>query len=110
MLPEWNAQAEFLLNQRDRFTQRQVRDEFSALCLDPRLLSPDISLEFDPARHGYLTPVADRRYSVIWYLTDERAVVHAVVPTTRFDKSMDDLKARVANAVRRESDGAVALE
>ena len=110
MLPEWNAQAEFLLNQRDRFTQRQVRDEFRTLCLDPRLLSSDISLEFDPAKKGYLTPVADRRYSVIWYLENERAVVHAVVPTTRFDRSMDDLKARVASAVQRESDGTVALD
>ena len=110
MLPEWAPKAEFLLRQRDRFTQQQVREEFARICSADASLLSSLSLEFDPDRKGYLTPVADRRYSVIWYLENATAVVRAVVPTTRFDTSTDDLKERVALAVHRESDGAVALD
>lgn len=107
MLPKWQETADFLLGQRDRFTQQKVREEFGEMCQTNNL--PSLSVMFDPVKHGYLTKVADRRYSVIWYLEDETPVVRAVVPTTRFDESMDDLKERVESSVQRESDGAVKL-
>lgn len=108
MEPVWKRKAEVLLGQRDRFTQRKVREEFQTICDQNDPLSS--SLSFDPAHDGYLTPVADDRYSVIWYLEDNVPAVEAVIPTTRFDKSMSDLKERVVKAVERESDGTVTLK
>lgn len=107
MEPVWKRKAEVLLGQRDRFTQSKVREEFGQRCRQNDLGS---SLAFDPDHDGYLTPVADDRYSVIWYLEDNVPAVEAVIPTTRFDKSMTDLKERVVKAVERESDGTVTLK
>ena len=108
MEPVWKRDAEVLLGQRDRFTQRRVREDFRDKCLSNDV--PDASLVFDPEHGGYLTPVADDRYSVIWYLEDNVPAVEAVIATTRFDQSMTDLKERVVKAVERESDGTVTLK
>jgi hypothetical protein len=102
----WEPFADRLLQQRDRFTEKAIRGEFEAAAQQPESLARP-SIEFDETRKGYLTPVADGRYSVVWYLEHGEAVVRAVVPTTRFSRAMDDLKARVRRIVQQESNGAV---
>src|SRR6185436_11896057 len=99
----WEASANSLLEQRDRFTQKAIKDEFETVFnIDLKAgLAPacSTSVAFDPQKKGYLTPVADQRYSVVWYLDDAeddpKAMVHAVVPTTRFDTHLAGLWDRV---------------
>lgn len=99
------SSAERLLQQRDRFTQQAIKQEFEqAARLEP-MSQPCIP--FDHVFNGFLTPVADDRYTVVWYEEAGEAVVHAVVPTTRFSADMNDLKERVRNVVQRESHGTV---
>jgi hypothetical protein len=101
----WAPSAERLLQQRDRFTQQAIRQEFEdAVRVEP-VAYPCIP--FDHVFNGFLTPVADDRYTVVWYEETGEAVVHAVVPTTRFSPDMTDLKERVRNIVQRESHGTV---
>ena len=105
----WTESADRLLQQRDRFTQRAIRQEFEAVAASESSVRPR-SIEFDAARQGYLTAVADERYSVVWYRENDAAVVRAVVPTTRFPPETPNLKARVQNIVQLESNGAVNVE
>jgi hypothetical protein len=101
----WAASAERLLQQRDRFTQQAIKQEFEqAVRVEP--VAPPC-IPFDHLFNGFLTPVADDRYTVVWYEEHGEAVVHAVVPTTRFSADMADLKERVRSVVQRESHGAV---
>ena len=102
----WEPSADRLLQQRDRFTQRAIRQEFEQMIGHGPSPTPR-DIEFDTDRKGFLTPVADERYSVVWYLEDDAAVVRAVVPTTRFSPATRNLKARVQDIVRLESHGAV---
>ena len=111
---KWEPSADALLEQRDRFTQKAIKEEFEATFdhvftegLEPALST---SVEFDPDKKGYVTPVADKRYSVIWYLQDDDAVVRAVVPTTRFDKKTSGLLERVRKIVQLESNLTVDLK
>ena len=113
----WEPSADSLLEQRDRFTQKAIKEEFEAT-FDERI-KPNLDAEasstivFDPENKGYLTSVADKRYSVVWYLKDDepdaRAVVYAVVPTTRFDKR-PGLLDRVRKIVNIESNDLVHLK
>ena len=105
MRVRWAPSADRLLQQRDRFTQQAIKREFEA-ALETDAIAPPC-IQFDRVLNGFLTPVADGRYSVVWYEEEGEAVVHAVVPTTRFSPEMADLKERVRNVVQRESDGAV---
>jgi hypothetical protein len=95
-----------LLQQRDRFTQDAIKREFEDAAR-PAGDVPPCSIEFDTTRKGYLTPVAEERYSVVWYLDASVAVVHAVIPTARFSAETPDLKDRVQQIVQLESHGAV---
>lgn len=109
----WEPSAASLLEQRDRFTQKAIKEEFEAT-FDAGFTqgleaAATTSIEFDPDKKGYVTPVADKRYSVIWYLQDDGAVVRAVVPTTRFDKKTSGLLERVRKIVQLESDLTVDL-
>jgi hypothetical protein len=116
----WEQSADSLLERRDRFTQKAIRDDFSEVFqqdLDAGLESPtSTSIEFDPDNQGYLTPVADQRYSVVWYLEQDasspNAVVRAVVPTARFDRKMKptDLHDRLSKIVAVESRQTVKLK
>jgi hypothetical protein len=101
----WESSAERLLQQRDRFTQQAIKREFQTLAEAPA--PPPRSIEFDAARKGYLTSVAEERFTVVWYLDNGTAVVRAVVPTTRFSPESPDLKSRVQDIVKQESRGAV---
>lgn len=110
----WEPSADSLLEQRDRFTQKAIREEFEATFdhifkqgLEP---ASSTSIEFDPDKKGYVTPVADKRYSVIWYLQNDDAVVRAVVPTTRFDKKASGLLERVRKIVQLETGQTVDLK
>jgi hypothetical protein len=103
----WEKPAELMLDRRDRFTRPAIAAEFDQYSQLPEQLL-DNSIEFDPDNEGYLTPVADRRYSVIWYMRDSRPVVRAVVPTTRFTRG-SDLKARVEEIVRAASEDQIKL-
>jgi hypothetical protein len=109
----WEESAASLLEQRDRFTQKAIKEEFEATFdaqIKPSLNQESSStIAFDPANNGYLTPVADMRYSVIWYLKGDDAEVRAVVPTTRFEKRPGLLE-RVRKVVLSESNQLVNLK
>ncbi len=99
----WEEPAERLLLQRDRFTRQAITEEFAR---DPR----ERAIVFDPEHKGYLTPVADNRYSVVWYLDEDQqaAVVRAVVPSTNVVEQ-DGLKDYVQRVVQIESKGLIGV-
>jgi hypothetical protein len=102
----WDGSALDLLEQRDRFTRQAIRDEFTQ---DPTTKA----VQFDSAEGGFVTPVADDRYSVVWYrdAANQTAVVRAVVPWTRFGGlSGEDLKIQLAKVVQQESKGKVVIK
>jgi hypothetical protein len=107
MPASWEKPAELMLDRRDRFTRPKIAKEFEHFSeVKERLFSGSIA--FDPDNDGYLTPVADHTYSVVWYLEDDQPVVHAVVPTARF-RSGADLKERLAEIVREASNNLITL-
>ena len=102
----WDKPADDLLNQRDRFTRQAIREEFSQ---NPMANA----IQFDSSADGFVTPVADNRYSVIWYRdpASQQATVHAVVPTCRFGGLVaSDLKAWLAQILQTESKGKIFLK
>jgi len=104
----WEPTAKLMLDRRDRFIQPEIQAEFDRYSDEkPLLLSS--SIVFDPDNEGYLTPVADHRYSVVWYFKDDQPVVHAVVPTARFTPGAEGLKSRVEAIVRQASDNLIKL-
>jgi hypothetical protein len=104
---KWEQPAVSMLDRRDRFTRPAIEREFEAYTGDPSTLSQS-TIAFDPPNKGYLTPVADRRYSVIWYLEDHSAIVRAVVPTARFSPG-SGLKARVEQILREATGDLIKL-
>lgn len=109
MLPKWTPSAKQLLSQRDRFTQKAIVDDFGESVKEASE-PPSTSVEFDKDKRGFITPVMDDRYGVVWYQKDDTAEVRAIVPTTRFHTGMDNLKERVKKVVSRESEGLILLE
>ena len=109
----WEDSATSLLEKHDRFAQKAIKEEFEAAFdaqIKPALDTDSSStIVFDPDNRGYLTPVADKRYSVIWYLKGDDAEVRAVVPTTRFAKQTGLLD-RVRAIVLQESNHLVHLK
>jgi hypothetical protein len=99
---DW-TEAERLLKDRDRFTQQAIKQEFES---DPE----KGAIAFDPAQQGFLTPVFDERYSVIWYknAANHLAVVRAVVPLPHVSDS-EGLKEYVQRAVLFESKGSIVV-
>ena len=109
----WEDKALGLLDGRDRYTRNAIREEFSR---DPR----KDAIEFDPEQRGFLTPVSDSRFSVIWRLDEQRqeALVRAVVPLTNIPTAaselekpdaLNNLKEYVQRAVQKESKGTIAV-
>jgi hypothetical protein len=101
----WEDTALNLLLARDRYTSQSIRDEFRS--------NPHRKAEpFDPKQNGFVTPVANNRFSVVWYeakLGDETiAVVRAVVPVLDMKKSTAP-KAYVGKVVEHESKGEIIL-
>jgi hypothetical protein len=109
MVPVWESMAQRMLDRRDRFTRPAIEAEFGSYAAEPPRLI-ERSIEFDPDNSGYLTPVFDDRFSVVWYLgQDEQPIVRAVVPTTRFTPGTAGLKSRVEEIVRQASDDRIKL-
>ena len=101
----WNSDADKLLYKRDRFTRDAIKSDFK---VDPK----KGAIMFDEDKHLFVTPVADKRYTVVWELDDQHgkmiANVRAVVPT-QFVKSNSDLKKQVSDFVDFESNGEIKL-
>ena len=95
----WESNAIKLLDSRDRYTRSSILEDFSN--------APDRdAIQFDSDQNGFLTPVSNRRYSVIWHLKDGYAIVRAVVPMINpSNQDEHDLKARVERAIEREAKG-----
>jgi hypothetical protein len=73
LIVAWEDQALDLLDSKDRYTRSEIRNEFRR---DPK----KDAIEFDPVGRCYLTPVSDNRFSVVWQLIDQQALVRAIVP------------------------------
>lgn len=101
----WDDNALNLLLDRDRHSSQAIRDEFQQNPMKG-------AIEFDPDHHGFVTFVANKRYSVVWYLDQERnqRVVRAVVPLTHITTDRPALKAYIERAVVAESKGAINLQ
>jgi hypothetical protein len=89
---------------RDRYTRESIQDEFRR---DPQRGA----ISFDRVNSGFLTPVSNNRFGVVWFLDNDRqlAVVRAVVPVTNVNPQGDGLKEYIQRAVQVESKGAIAL-
>jgi hypothetical protein len=106
LLVDWSPEAKDLLQKRDRYTREVIEAEFKK---NPQ----NEAIEFDKTEHYYVTPVANRRYTVIWKM-DHRpgnrvAMVRAVVPTQFDGTNMERIRNEVASVVRAESNGAIKL-
>ena len=104
---KWDEQAKELLRKSGNYTLKQIQDEFAQ---NPENEAVQIELN----QPYYVTPVANRRYSVIWRRDDVLdkpvARVSAVVPL-KFARVADmALKQRVKNAVLKESEGLLKLD
>ena len=96
----WESDAIKLLDARDRFTRSSILEDFTN--------APESdAVRFDHAGEGYLTPVSNRRYSVVWHRkNDGNRIVRAVVPMINAASDNEtELKARVERAIERESRG-----
>lgn len=102
---QWEQPAEAMLDRRDRFTRAAIAKEIDDYSTEELL---GTSIEFDPTNAGYVKPVADNRYAVVFYLLDGDPVVRAVVPTARF-KPGPDLKGRVEEIVSAVSNNLIKL-
>lgn len=100
----WEDDALKLLMGRDRYTRQAIQDEF-------RNNPEQDAIEFDPDQRGFLTPVSNSRFSVIWYLDQQRhqAIVRAVVPLTNVNPQAPGLKEYVQRAVQVESKGEIVV-
>jgi hypothetical protein len=104
----WEDHAVNTLMARDRYTRQSILDDFR------RNPNHDI-ITFDsdkPDRPGYLTPVVNGRYRVVWYHDTSRqlAVVRAIVPLPNVSNhAPTTLKGYVQRAVEKESKGEITL-
>ncbi len=104
----WDEEADDILRKSGNYTLEQIHNDFE---LDPL----NRAVKVDPDLPYFVTPVLDRRYSVIWQLSEgaekKIAKVSAVVPL-RFAGVAEGLtlKQRVKTAVQRASNGRVALD
>ena len=101
---QWDEEAENLLRRRGNYMLEKIHEEFER---DPQ----KEALEFDPDNNCFVTPVANRRYSVVWRMFREQklAKVSAVVPTRFVRENIETLKNRVKSIVLQESGGRVKL-
>lgn len=102
---KWTKGGELLMNRRDRYAQRAIRESFT----------PNKSAAVKVDREGvwFVTPVADYQYSVVWREDPnepEHVLVEAVVPAYFNEKHAGNLVTQVKQVVEKESGGAVHLE
>jgi hypothetical protein len=108
----WDNNALDLLDGRDRYTRDAIREEFG---LNPH----KGAITLDPVKKSYLTPVSDRKFSVVWRVNQEgAAVVRAVVPLGNVNLDADAftepeavarLREYVERVVRKESKNKIVL-
>ena len=108
----WDNNALDLLDGRDRYTWSAIREEFGR---NPH----EGVITLDPVKKKYLTPVSDRKFSVVWRMNQEGAVVvRAVVPlgnvnldASEFTKpeAAAKLLEYVERVVRKESKNKIVL-
>lgn len=107
----WERPALKLLDRRDRYTRSAILEDFDR---DPQ------SGAIELAPDSFLTPVSDRKFSVLWRRLDGGQVsVRAVVPLTNvpFDAAefkdrperLEQLRAYVKRVVKSESKGEIEL-
>jgi len=101
---EWDQEAENLLRRRGSYAFEKIQEEFER---DPN----KEAIAFDPINHYFVTPVANRRYSVVWRMLPDQNVakVSAVVPTRFVPEDAETLKERVKSIVLQESCGRIKL-
>ena len=98
----WANSAIKLLDTRDRYTRSSILEVFGR---NPRIEA----LQYDT--DAFITPVSNRRYSVVWRLDKDRncALVRAVIPWINLESEPPDTrKDRVERAIARETKSAVA--
>lgn len=112
----WEDGALTMLNNRDRYTRAIAIDETkAAIRAEFNNRARTNSVLFDHFNHGYVTPVADGRYAVVWYDMPHGAQVKAIFPThIDFSKSktyeqLAELKKYLGRAIEHESKGKVSL-
>lgn len=100
----WSRDAVKLLGKRDRGTERVIRADFERAPTEGGIL-------FDAAKHQWVTPVADNRYSVVWALDPDSntANVQAVLPARFTSTDPVSVKEQVGKVILMETDGAVEL-
>ncbi len=102
----WDPAAKVLLQKRDRYTREAIQVEFADNPIKD-------AIEFDMQQHYYVTPVANKRYTVVWKMSDglnkKTAKVHAVVPTQFLGNDIDRIRNEVKFAVNKESKGTIKL-
>jgi hypothetical protein len=100
----WDREAENLLRRRGNYTLERIHEEFDR---DPT----KEAMTVDPNSNLFVTPVANRRYSVVWRMLPDQqmARVSAVVPTRFVPEDIGTLKQRVESIVLQESCGRVTL-
>lgn len=111
----WENNALLMLLKRDRYTitdaLREIPQSISSDFNDAA--TPRESVLFDPVHKGYVTPVLDHRFAVVWYKNPENnsAVVSAFFPAqvSFSDRNQEELKAWLQRAAKKESDGRVML-
>lgn len=107
----WEGPALKLLERRDRYTRSAILEDFN---------SNSQRGAIDLGEDGFLTPVSDQRFSVIWRRIDDgkRVSVRAVVPLTNVlsaaelkdrPDALEELRAYVKRAVKSESKGEIEL-
>jgi hypothetical protein len=95
----WESNAIKLLDLRDRYTRSSILEDFSN---DPERNA----IQFDSDEKGFVTPVSNQRYGVVWHLKEGNVIVKAVVPMINASNQDErDLKARVERAIEREARG-----
>ena len=98
----WEPAAKDLLQKRDRYTREAIEEEFAD--------NPTKgAIEFDVQEHYYATPVANKRYTVVWKMSDKVANVRAVLPTQFLGSDIERIRNEVKFAVNKESKGAIQL-
>jgi hypothetical protein len=110
----WENNALLMLEKRDRYTRSDVLTEFiKTISSGFNEAATQKSVLFDPVRKGYVTPVLDGRFAVVWYDCPEinSAIVSAFFPASGSFSNVKqaDLKDWVQRAAKRESDGRVLL-
>lgn len=110
----WEDGAVDMLDKRDAYTRKAIVKEIGdTLRREFNNRAGGSSVRFDPEREGYITPVLDDRFGVVWYFNDAQkiALVKAVGPIVADLRkgSEAELKDYIQRVVKHESKGKVII-